>query len=152
MENIKLIDYNSNYKAQLDTWSDIEKQQGINGIERFVATEGYKLGEYVDYFSTNLDAQSKLAFDNDILIGFVLYSQNKDVAHIEIMATNPEMRGRGYAIKIVQQLKTDLQSSGINKITLEVNKKNKPALRTFSKITKPNSKYSTTNYEGMELV
>lgn len=151
MEKIKLIDYNSNYKEALNSWSDIEKQQGQNGIEDFVATKGYKLGEYVDYFSSNLDVSSKLAFDDDNLIGFVLYSQDVETAHIEIMGTNPNFRGKGYARQIMTQLKNYLQQQGINKVVFEVNKRNKPALGAFSKIAKPNSKYSSTNYVGMEL-
>ncbi len=151
MENIIFIDYNSKYKAELDSWSDIERKQGLSGIENFVATKGYKLGEFVDYFSNNLDVVSKLAFDQENLIGFALYSQDVGIAHIEIMGTNPNFRGRGYARKMMQKLKQNLQQSGIEKVVLEVNKCNLPALKTFSKIAKPNSKYSSANYEGMEL-
>lgn len=151
MEKIKLLDYNSSYKSELDMWSDIEKQQGLSGIEDFVATKGFKLGEYVDYFAKNLDALCKVAFDANNLVGFVLYSQEANVAHVEIMGTNPNFRGRGYARQLMFSLREQLKLQGINKVVFEVNKRNKQALMAFSKIAKPNSKYSSANYEGMEL-
>lgn len=151
MEKIQLKNYNSKYKKELDSWSDIEKQQGQNGIEDFVATKGYKLGEYIDYFSAELDVESKLAFDKDNLVGFVMYSQDVGMAHIEIMGTNPSLRGRGYAKQMMFELKEQLKTQGIDKVVFEVNKRNKPALSAFSKISKPNSKFSSENYQGMEL-
>lgn len=151
MAKIKFIDYNSVYKKELDLWSDIEAQQGLSGFSKFVATPDNKLGEFVDYFANGLDFVTKLAFDENNLVGFVLFSIDGDVAHVEIMGTNPNFRGKGYARQIMLALKHELQKIDIDKVVFEVNKNNIPAIRSFSKIAKPNQKYSTTNYDGMEL-
>lgn len=152
MENVRLENYNKVYKAELDSWSDIEEKQGLSGIKNFITTSDAKLGEYIDYFSNGDDIESKLAFDKENLIGFVLYSLKKDEAHIEIIGTSPNFRGKGYSKKIMRLLEEELKNQGINKIFFEVNKNNKSALGAFSKIAKQNNKYSSENYEGMELI
>ena len=150
---MELIDYNNEHKKELNTWQDIELQRGENGIEDFVSAKGVKLGDYIEYFSREINLISKIVIDNDNVVGFVCYVINEDnSAHVEIMGTHPNFRGKGYARKILETLKEDIKKTlGIKKITLAVNKKNKQGIKSFSKFTNPNEEFSSENYIGLEL-
>ena len=146
---MELIDFTNEHKKELNTWQDIELKRGEKGLEDSVSVKGTKLGDYIEYFSREINLISKAAIDNKEIVGFVCYVINEDQsAHVEIMGTNPNCRGKGYARKILERLKSDL---GVKKITLAVNKRNKQGIKSFSKFTKANEELSSENYIGLEL-
>ena len=150
---MELIDFTNEHKKELNTWQDIELQRGEKGIEEFVSAKGTKLGDYIEYFSREINLVSKVAIENGVVVGFVSYFIKSDnSAHVEIMGTNPNFRGKGYARNILEKLKYTLnKSSGVEKITLAVNKRNKQGIKSFSKFTKENLEHSSENYIGLEL-
>ena len=150
---MELIDFSNEHKKELNTWQDIELQRGESGIEDFVSAKDVKLGDYIEYFYREINLVSKVAIDNDEIVGFVCYLVKEDnSAHVEIMGTNPNFRGKGYARKILEKLKADLNNSlGIKKITLAVNKRNKQGIKSFSKFAKENKEHSSENYIGLEV-
>ena len=149
---MELIDFNEQHKAVLNTWQDFEASRGENGIDNFVVASGTKLGDYIEFFTNESNIVSKVALDKDI-VGFVCYIINEDNnAHVEIMGTNPNFRGMGYAKQILEALKEELlKKHNLKKITLAVNKRNKQGIKVFSKFTKPNEEHSSENYIGLEL-
>ena len=150
---VEFVEFNNEHKKKLNTWQDIETSHGENGINEFVVASGTKLGDYIEYFSRETNITSKVAIDNGEIVGFVCYVINEDAsAHVEIMGTNPNCRGKGYARKILEKLKEDLNKNwGVKKITLAVNKRNKQGIKSFSKFAKGNSEHSSENYIGLEL-
>ena len=150
---MEFIDFSNEHKKELNTWQDIESERGENGIEAFVSAKGVKLGDYIEYFSREINLVSKVAMDNNEIVGFVCYLVKEDnSAHVEIMGTNPNFRGKGYARKILEKLKADLKNSlEIKKITLAVNKRNKQGIKSFSKFAKENKEHSSENYIGLEV-
>ena len=148
--DIKLVDYRPAFKEELNTWQDIEKANGEFGINSFVTTCDSKLGDYIEFFSDEIDLKTKIAFVDESIVGFVCYIINDDRStHIELMATNPRLRGKGYSKLILNKLKEELPDSP--KITLAINKRNKKALSVFTQFTKPNDEHSSSYYVGLEL-
>ena len=150
---MELVNFEKKHIKELNTWQDIESILGENGINDFIVASGTKLGDYIEYFSNEINLVSKVAIDNCELVGFVCYFIKEDnTAHVEIMGTNPNFRGKGYARAILQKLKEELESSlGIKKLTLAVNKRNVQGIKAFSKFTKENKGYSSENYIGLEV-
>ena len=150
---MKLIDFNSKHKVKLNTWQDVETSHGEKGINDFVVAQGTLLGDYIEYFSNEIKLISKVAMDNVEIVGFVCYFVKDDnSAHVEIMGTNPNFRGMGYAKQILEALKEELlKKHNLKKITLAVNKRNKQGIKSFSKFTKPNEEHSSENYIGLEI-
>ena len=148
--DIKLVDYTTAYKEELNTWQDIEHANGEFGINSFITIQDSKLGDYIEFFSDEIDLKTKIALVGDSMIGFVCYIINDDRSvHIELLATNPLHRGKGYSKLILNKLKEELPDSP--KITLAINKRNKKALDVFTQFTKPNNEHSSLYYIGLEF-
>ncbi len=152
MDRIKFIDYCKEYCTQLNTWHKIEQQQGYNGLNQFVVLDGTLLGDYMQYISENIvDINCQLAMLEDKLVGFICYTQENDAAHIEIMGTNPEMRGQGIAKNILTTFKQDMSQQGVDKITLEVRKNNESGIKSFSKVAEKSASQPNQNYISFEM-
>ncbi len=150
---MKLINFSDQHITELNTWQELERKNGEYGINDFIVAEGTLLGDYIKFFTSEIDLISKVAIDDNQIVGFVCYDLNEEnSAHVEIMGTNPNFRGKGYARKILQTLKEELAKTlDIKKLTLAVNKRNKQGIKSFSKFTKANEEHSSDNYIGMEL-
>lgn len=150
---IKLEDYSESHKEELNTWQDIEKEKGNSGLEKFVIPSGTKLGDSIEFFTNSIELYSKIAFDDDLMVGFVCYTINDNTsAHIELVGVNPNVRNKGYAKIILEKVKQEIKEKfGINKVTLSVNKWNKEGLKSFSKFAKQTRENSTGLYIGFEL-
>ena len=151
-KDIELIEYNSKYKEQLNLWQGIEKEQGKNGLNRFVVPLDTNLGDFLEYVSKEMNMDVKLAVLNNEIVGFVSYEiKEENSAHIEIIGTNPNFRKQGIAKRILFKLKEILKQKEIERLTLAVNKKNKTGISAFSKFAKESINYNSENYIGFEL-
>lgn len=150
---IHLIDYNPTHKKELNSWQEIERNQGQKGLDDFVVAKNIKLGDYIEFFTSQTDIQSKIALVEDEIVGFVSFAINENnTAHIEIVGTNPKFRGVGFARKILEELKNVVQEKyGISRVTLAVNKKNNAGIRSFKKFAKETKDHSSENYIGLEF-
>ena len=65
------------------------------------------------------------------IIGYAGFSTVLDEANLDLIAVAPEHRKKGYAKALATEGIKELFSSGINKIYLEVRKKNLPAISLY---------------------
>lgn len=149
--HIVLHNYNPSFVAELNTWQDIERARGENGLTRFVGDSTVPLGDYLKYVKEELGIETVVAIDDGNIVGFVSYEIKKDnSAYIEIMGTNPNFRKQGYARKMIEQLKESLSVKyGITKLTLKVKENNENGIKAFSKILNKTGKTGT--YEEYEV-
>lgn len=153
-EELKFVDFEESFKEELNSWQEIEKEQGENGLDRFVVVGGTKLGDLIEYMANEMKIESKVVIDKDDVVGFVCFEikEKKNSAHIEIVGTNPKFRKQGYARKILLGVKALINKNyGLKKITLSVNKNNQAGLKSFSKFAKKNNELNSENYVGFEL-
>lgn len=151
MEKIELKKYDSKFKNELNSWSEIEKSNGLTGFEDFVSSKGVGLGDYLDYFTNETDIETRLAFCNESLVGFISYTKELDSVHIEVAGVNPNERGKGFAKKIILKLKEELNKSIKVKIMFEIHKNNKSALQSYGKLAKISDKQTMENFIQMEM-
>lgn len=153
-KDLKFVDFETHFKEELNSWQDIEKENGENGLDRFVVVAGTKLGDLIEYMTNEMKINSKIVLDDNNVIGFVCYDikgKNK-TAHIEIVGTNPKFRKLGYAKRILLGIKDLIKETyGIKTVTLSVNKNNMAGIKSFSKFAKENKNLDSENYTGFEL-
>ena len=152
-KELKFVDFKQEHKKELNTWQDIEKEAGFNGLDRFVVASGTKLGDYIEFFTNQIELYSRIALDGEEIVGFVCYviNDNKS-AHVEMIGVSPKFRKLGYAKRILTKVKQEIKEKfKINKVTLAVNKKNEQGLKSFSKFAKQTDDKSSEYYIGFEL-
>ena len=150
---LEFLDYAEEFRAELNTWQKLEAEQGLNGLDRFVVAGGVLLGDFLKYISTDMNISTKIVLDKGELVGFISYEIKEDnSAHVELTGTSPKFRKRGYSKKILSGLKELLvETKGIERLTLAVNKENQAGINSFSKIAKENKNLDHDNYIGFEL-
>lgn len=154
MEDITFTGFQPDYKPELNTWQTKENMTGSNGLNQFVVAEGTPLGDYLEFVDSEMpDITTRLAFDQDNLVGFLCYSTpEENHSHIEIMGVNPDCRGKGYATRMLDSFKKELtEISQTTNLTLSVNKANLAGIASFSKIAKVAQKQDKENYIHFEL-
>ena len=151
--NLTFEDFSKKFKEELNTWQEIENQNGEFGIDEFIVSKGTKLGDYIEFFTNEIDMISKIVLENEKVIGFVCYVLNKNNSvHIEMVGVNPNFRKLGYAKKILLKLKEEvIKNYSVKKVTLAVNKRNKAGINSFSKFAKETAYCSSDDYIGFEL-
>lgn len=152
-EELKLVQFKTEHKEELNTWQNIEKELGQDGLNRFVVASGTMLGDYIEFFTNQIELYSKVAFVGNEIVGFVCYVINdNESAHVEMIGVSPKFRKLGYSKKILDKAKQEIKEKfKIKKVTLAVNKKNEQGLKSFSKFAKQTAAKSTENYIGFEL-
>ncbi len=153
LNDLKLVDFNQEHKKELNLWQDIEKQAGNNGLDSFVVASGTKLGDYIEFFTNQIELYSKIALDGENIVGFVCYVVNDNKsAHIEMVGVSPKFRKKGYSKKILDKTKKEIEEKfNIRKVTLAVHKKNEQGLKSFSKFAKQTVEKTSEYYIGFEL-
>ncbi|MBQ9792758.1 MAG: GNAT family N-acetyltransferase [Clostridia bacterium] len=155
MEDITFTGYQPEFNAELNTWQTKENMAGSNGLNQFVVTEGTMLGDYLEFVDSEMpDITTRLAFDQENLVGFLCYSTpEENHTHIEIMGVNPDCRGKGYSPRMLDSFKKSLQetSQDPQNLTLSVNKANLAGIASFSKVARIAEKQDKENYIHFEL-
>lgn len=90
----------------------------------------------LDHYIAKLD---KLAFFEkfyieDALVGFIAYYCNDTVnkqAFISLVLINPKYRGRGISKELMHRTLSSIEKKGFLECSLEVNKKNKKAIKLY---------------------
>ena len=150
--DFQISDYNSSYKEELNSWQEVEKALNQDGLSRFVGCEDVKLGDYVDYITTEMNITSKIVLESGQIVGFVSYIiKNDSSAYVEIIGKNPTSETKGFAKKVLEELKNIMLPQGVKKITFRVNKKNLIGLKSFSKFAQENKELTNENYVGFEF-
>lgn len=139
MENqpLTFTNFDNSFVPELNTWQQKENSLGYDGLNEFVVSKGSGLGDYLQFVSEEMpDVPCLLAFDQKDLVGFVSYSTPEPThTHIEIMGVNPDFRGQGMSSRLLLDFKQLMQEqTGMQTLTLDVNKKNTSGKKAFAKI------------------
>jgi ribosomal-protein-alanine N-acetyltransferase len=68
------------------------------------------------------------------IIGYICFWMVMDEAHLMNIAVHPEQRGRGYGRAIMTYLEAVCVQEGINRLLLEVGRRNAPARSLYKKL------------------
>lgn len=159
-DDIKNEDYINLYKQyveQLNIWTDDE------GIQKYIGND-MKLGDFfacITEHSTHVHSKSihkhYLMFDKDLLVGSALltindhklkeyvtddekydnFRQDEDpILYIEYLATNPQVRNKGYGARIVKGITNNKQiitENNICGVAATINNSNESSKKAFLK-------------------
>ena len=154
MGNIVFINFNSDHKDQLNTWQQKEQEKGFSGLDDFVVPKGSLLGDFLTYIVENVDdIMVHIAVDANKIVGFICTTcPTSEHFHIEIMGVNPDLRGKGYAKRLLEEFKKQATYKfGLQRLTLNVKENNESGKRAFAKIGKLAQDQPETNYIAFEL-
>ena len=153
-QKFKFVDFQEKFSPELDSWVEIEHQQGSNGLKDFVIAGDVNLSEFLSFVEQEMGIQTQiLVNETQTVCGFVCYAETeKDHIHIECLGVNPSMRKMGLAKNLLIGLKNKLTNENPDvKITLTVKKTNIAGIRSFSKVASEYEELSSENYIGLKL-
>ena len=84
-KEVKLVDFKEEHKKELNTWQEIEKENGDNGLNRFVVASGTKLGDYIEFFTKQIELFSKIALDNGEIVGHKMRCSNSKYSTVKAL-------------------------------------------------------------------
>ena len=152
MENLQPLTFtgfDEKYTQELNSWQQKENSSGYDSLNEFVVPKGTGLGDYLQFVTEEMpDSPCVLAFDEQNLVGFVSYSNPTEThVHIEIMGVNPDYRGQGMSSRVLLDFKSLMQEqTGMQTLTLDVNKKNASGKKAFAKIGTLSPEQKKDNY------
>lgn len=82
---------------------------------------------------TNEVYKKYFLFDEDNLIGFVLFSVVFDEADLLLIGVDPEFQGQAIGYQLLQEAQKELQEITVKKIFLEVRRSNVKAIKFYQK-------------------
>lgn len=154
MDKLIFNSYDKKFNNELNSWHSKEHLLNSNGLTQFIVPEDVLLGDYLSYVEEEMDGiDNFLIFADQQLIGFLGFStHNNNHIHIEYVGVNPSCRGKGYAKEILLNFKEEILSRIPDAhITLSVNTKNTPGIKSFLKIAKKSNNQRTSSYIELEL-
>lgn len=103
-------------------------KEDIKNINKLGATLHFNYQFKLDDFSNCLVIE-----DDDIFLGFIIYSIIYERAEIVDIIINPNYRNKGYGYLLIDKVINDIKDKDVDNITLEVNQNNLSAIRLYEK-------------------
>lgn len=117
--------------------SNINEVKAMAEIESLTFTDGcYTYDQLVYEYKDNPFAKTLLAYNDNELVGFLIYMITFNSATIIQIAVHPKFQRQRIGSALLKEMETILKSKGygeIESVTLEVRKKNKPAYNLYAK-------------------
>ncbi len=115
---------------------DIKKENSIsqNQLKEIMEIERASFNSpWSETMFLSPDENTLLAYHNNKIVGYIVYSTVLDECHILNVAVHPDFRRMGIAQKMLDFLFKEGEKEGLNFYYLEVSVKNIPALNFYKK-------------------